>query len=1203
ELSVRLLSVHSDEGVIMVTFKTFEEIWKFYTYYDLGFLGHCMENLLLDQVFWLSHLDDEDVGIEVLINEEALHLMYRGILMQEESFFAKCTENQVFESMSSGCELLLDQGHIHIFEPPSSGSEWTVQWFLKSCPENILMSTGEMVCEFPFQFAVGSCLAVVEYEGCGPDELSFERGDCVEIVGFLVSCFEWFVGKHAETGRVGLVKTSLVKPSESVNESSEFFLKGEDRSLFKDQCIEEETFHLIKKISQTDIGAVYKLDKLDIPDSPHISRQYYDVIYVNIYTLFSASASSSNESDPMRKELQSKISVFLSGVKEPHVTPSVTQSEERQAEHGDSQPFSERRDSCFPVDSEDENNHSPDSFQSLLEFLNCSEYKQEFKDLYDFSLLFLHSMFQGFADDEELVSYLGLAREMARKKKSHWAQTRICFLLGKLCAKKYKFSQARVYFEEALSVAKEQFMDIFLLKAIYTNLGAIYLKQKNKDKYLTTFERIAGFLMGIPNYICSTEQEPEILKYILKKAVLAQNKVAEARTCFLLARLYTRLNQSQRALPFIERLQILAKEFSLISKEKPSDYYLALGQVYSEKYLPHLSVSSIKHASLHSSATFMDCLRGIGFVIENTPRLYSLGKCGISVPTQVAPYLRRALSFTVDREDQQPCQTLSLCLSQLHQRHSMFNQAIRYMHAVIDKKSWPVSSEAVNALIYLAWLYILNNQHHFALDILTSMLVSFSETCTDLQKGVVYNMSGIALKYSSDIKQAAESYQKAMHTCEFKHNQAIAQANFGFLCLHTGTRDLAELSLVKAVELFSELEDVTHEVNFITVLLELGQYYVSRMQLEKGRIYYEWAFLMAIKANLTDCQLQATRQLSHFYNTVYPNQAQCIIYNEYQLSLVRKAGDKNQEGEILETISQLYFSLGTERAYRSALEYTKRSLGIFIDLKKKEKEAYAWLQAGKIYHILQQNELVDLYIQVAQDCGVSTGDMYFNLELLELAGDVFFNGSLDRDKAILFYRDRALPIAMKTGNVRAQLRLSNKLVELLMQMKLYGDAVEHAQAALAISISLGEQLNERVAFHRLAAVYHCLRQYELAEHYYLKALSLCSSPLQFDEETLYYVKVYQTLGDMIFYDLKDPFDAAGYYHLALAAAMDLGNKKSQLKLCTRLATIYHNFLINRELSLFFYQKARVFAADLNVRRINLSPDQYYQSVSQYKTCP
>ena len=71
--------------------------------------------------------------------------------------------------------------------------------------------------------------------------------------------------------------------------------------------------------------------------------------------------------------------------------------------------------------------------------------------------------------------------------------------------------------------------------------------------------------------------------------------------------------------------------------------------------------------------------------------------------------------------------------------------------------------------------------------------------------------------------------------------------------------------------------------------------------------------------------------------------------------------------------------------------------------------------------------------------------------------------------------------------------------------------------------------------------------------------------------------------------LQDPFDAAGYYQLALAAAVDLGNKKAQLKIYTRPATISHNFLLDREKSLFFYQKARTFATELSVRRVNLPP--------------
>jgi hypothetical protein len=55
--------------------------------------------------------------------------------------------------------------------------------------------------------------------------------------------------------------------------------------------------------------------------------------------------------------------------------------------------------------------------------------------------------------------------------------------------------------------------------------------------------------------------------------------------------------------------------------------------------------------------------------------------------------------------------------------------------------------------------------------------------------------------------------------------------------------------------------------------------------------------------------------------------------------------------------------------------------------------------------------------------------------------------------------------------------------------------------------------------------------------------------------------------------------------------MDLGNKRAQLRLCTRLATIYHNYLVDRQLSLCFYQRARAFATELNVRRVDISASQ------------
>lgn len=60
---------------------------------------------------------------------------------------------------------------------------------------------------------------------------------------------------------------------------------------------------------------------------------------------------------------------------------------------------------------------------------------------------------------------------------------------------------------------------------------------------------------------------------------------------------------------------------------------------------------------------------------------------------------------------------------------------------------------------------------------------------------------------------------------------------------------------------------------------------------------------------------------------------------------------------------------GAFRAYRAALDCTKSALALSIDLGWKQKEASGWLQAGRIYHLLGQTELVDLYVQVRLSLG------------------------------------------------------------------------------------------------------------------------------------------------------------------------------------------------------------------------------------------
>ena len=54
--------------------------------------------------------------------------------------------------------------------------------------------------------------------------------------------------------------------------------------------------------------------------------------------------------------------------------------------------------------------------------------------------------------------------------------------------------------------------------------------------------------------------------------------------------------------------------------------------------------------------------------------------------------------------------------------------------------------------------------------------------------------------------------------------------------------------------------------------------------------------------------------------------------------------------------------------------------------------------------------------QVAQNAALYTGDPKLGLELFEAAGDIFFNGTWEREKAVSFYRvSRAVRVGLRGG--------------------------------------------------------------------------------------------------------------------------------------------------------------------------------------------
>uniref|UniRef100_A0A8D2Q4U6 SH3 domain and tetratricopeptide repeats 2 n=1 Tax=Varanus komodoensis TaxID=61221 RepID=A0A8D2Q4U6_VARKO len=240
---------------------------------------------------------------------------------------------------------------------------------------------------------------------------------------------------------------------------------------------------------------------------------------------------------------------------------------------------------------------------------------------------------------------------------------------------------------------------------------------------------------------------------------------------------------------------------------------------------------------------------------------------------------------------------------------------------------------------------------------------------------------------------------------------------------------------------------------------------------------------------------------------------------------------------------------------KQALDCTKQSLRIFIDLEETVRTSQAWLQAGRLYYQMQEDELVDMYLQAAIQTALKPEELHLAMELYEEAGDVFFNGIRNRQRAVEYYRGGAVPLARKLKTVRTELRIFNKLTELQIGLRNYENALECATMAVRLSVDVGDQWQEVVAFHRLATVYYFLQMYEMAEDCYLRTLSLRSPLLQGAQEALYYSKVYCRLGDLTLNKLKDEQDAASYFLLALAATTELHDQTWQDKIQARLAQV------------------------------------------------
>uniref|UniRef100_A0A663F1K3 SH3 domain and tetratricopeptide repeats 2 n=1 Tax=Aquila chrysaetos chrysaetos TaxID=223781 RepID=A0A663F1K3_AQUCH len=1153
ELSARLVCMQAQEDRFLLTFRTLEEVWKFSTYLTLGYVGSCLEQLLFDQEYWLNCALMEDTEIRVTVDEDRLATIYMSLLLQEGNFFSRAVPG-VWQLEQEGEESLqLCKNELIHVKNVGEESKWEgmslltgqrglvpvtaldpiphpfYQWFLKNyavafgISQEISGTTSQPIVK-------GRCTATEDHRGAAWDELSFSKGDSIEVIGFFIPGLPWFVGKSVSSGSIGFVPTRYISPEacEPLGKGLVFLSEEEKCPLLHIPCNggEQHFTTLLSDLARTDITSVYRLGEFPSSYVPSPMAPHGEQCWAASRELLA----SGSDSAPATLEdvLLEKLDDF--------------------------------DDPKFFIDLNAGHMEDADVFDPILTFLNQDSYVPSFQSLYDLSFSFLNSTFYGFSDEDELVLYLETSRNWAKRTHSVWAHVRLCFLLGKLCIKKVKFSQARVYFEEAMSILDRGFGDLPLLAALHVNLASIYLKQNMKHKFSSLLGKTVALLVCLPGRSFSSENELEVMMYVLREAIAVGNAPLEARVCFLIVKLFLQLGKNDEVLPFTEHLQCLST--TLLSPDTssvPLDATPILSYLYDKKYLPNIALASARLFVPSGVKGAPTPIWRAGFILQNTSKLLGSQLERSSIPALACFYLKQALHFSCESRAVPIQRTLCAILSRMYLQHGVLDGAVCYAAMAVTLSRLMGEEEAFESSLSLGWMYLLHSQPGPAAAIMWQLLRSLHGTDSVTQGGAVHNLLAIALKGEGQVQKAAENYLRALHKAKEtgnKRNQAIALANLGQLSLSHGASQLSELYLLQSAQLYAELqgsEDL--EMELVRVLLWLAQAMVNRQRMEDGKLCYELALVFALKWHNVRSQLHITECLCHFYSKVSPNPQASITYHEHWVSLAQQLQDRELEGNVWQTLSQLYQALGTSEALRQSLDCTKQSLRIFIDLEETVKAAEAWLQAGRLYYLMQEDELVEMYFQAAIQTALKWENFSLAMDLYEKAGDTFFNGSRNRDRAVEFYRGGAVPLARKLKAIKTELRLFNKLAELQIGLQGYEKALEFATLAARLSIRVGDQLQELVAFHRLATVYYFLHMYEMAEDCYLKTLALRPPLLQCSGEALYYCKVYCHLGNLTLHKLKDEQDAAAYFLLALAAATELEDQELQVLIRAKLADI------------------------------------------------
>ncbi|XP_066276990.1 SH3 domain and tetratricopeptide repeat-containing protein 1-like isoform X2 [Branchiostoma lanceolatum] len=826
----------------------------------------------------------------------------------------------------------------------------------------------------------------------------------------------------------------------------------------------------------------------------------------------------------------------------------------------------------------------------LRSILKSAEENEDLKAVSDNLHELLHVLVREDGEDSlgESAQCAKKLQEVAAKLEDPKTQAAAEIFLAQISKQKGDLANARDHFLTATTYQLDtKGMDKSLLARLHCEVGHLCAEIGDFDGRNISLEKALSLL----NHIVpgkSDDMLPDDVKtviplyeYYLFKAILADDAKTENKMCRQLSRLYGQANALRWSTMCAERALLINK-----AAERPTlgDFY-TLHTLYTQEGKWCSASLCLKIVLEYETTNPTLYLKLADLCIKVGANNTQVDADRKVVPSETRKYFQRILDLTAGSENRSLQFEAHTGLFAVNGGKNDVAAAVHHLEEAMSlSQELGMVTERLELLTVAGSFYQERcHEGKMATSKLEEALSLANQTKSELGGGIVCNKLGLVLQWQGYYKQA-EGYLKRALLLSLrtnnKINELISYANIANLYKDWKNFYIAEKCLRKALLIEVPAEDERLAFNcYADIYAALGNIYLFHLDNKPAaKCYYE----MALAVALWNSDKRGQMHLANFLGTCQGDlndgqEDQAPKYFQFALPLAVELRERSVEGILRARLGEMHLKAGNHQA---ALSHTKDSLGIFIDLDDKKNEARTWKATGDIYGSMESFELADMYYQKANIIATDIGDLEEQWTVCQALGKLYAYSMDERGRAVDFFQQAVLPLAEKSGDNSKEILAHNWLTHLLYKVNRYDDATTHAQRAWRLSAEANNPLCERVACLRLARLHMCQEQYELAEHYFLQALSLTHGVFVEDVGCRYYLNLYCTLADITLNHMKDARDSATYYEIALGLAMHGDFKKKEMYVLTQLAKIYHTQLNDKELSLEFYRRARILATEL-----------------------